>query len=129
MRTVQYLILYVQDLDASIRFYRDIVGIPFKFSEHGYAEFDAGGVKLGLYDRARLPDLIGPEAAERPLPSEILVPVEDADAEADRSRATGAKVLWGPVDRPWGHRTVHVLDPDGNVVELAQAIPRERPRE
>lgn len=129
MRTVSYLILYVRDLDASIRFYRDVVGIPFKFSEHGYAEFDAGGVKLGLYDRARLPDLIGLEAADRTLPGEILVPVQDADAEADRFRVAGAEILSGPVDRPWGHRTVHVLDPDGNVVELAQEIPRERPRE
>lgn len=128
MRTVQYLILYVQDLEASIRFYRDIVGIPFKFSEHGYAEFAAGAVKLGLYQRTRLPELIGREPSDGPA-GEILVPVESADTEAERFRAAGAEILSGPVDRPWGHRTVHVLDPDGNVVELAQAIPRERPRE
>jgi len=29
------------------------------------------------------------------------------------------------VDRPWGHRTVHVEDPDGFVVELAEEIPRQ----
>ena len=30
-----------------------------------------------------------------------------------------------PLDRPWGHRTVHVEDPDGFVVELAVEIPRQ----
>ena len=33
-------------------------------------------------------------------------------------------VLRGPTDRPWGHRTLHLADPDGFVVELAQEIPR-----
>ena len=36
----------------------------------------------------------------------------------------GIRILSGPVDRPWGHRTLHLLDPDGFVVELAQEIPR-----
>ena len=31
-------------------------------------------------------------------------------------------------DRPWGHRTLHVADPDGFVVEFAQEIPRARGR-
>ena len=39
-----------------------------------------------------------------------------------------ARVLSGPVDRPWGHRTVHVADPDGFVVEFAEEIPRARQR-
>jgi lactoylglutathione lyase len=33
-----------------------------------------------------------------------------------------------PTDRPWGHRTLHVADPDGFVVEFAQEIPRARGR-
>jgi lactoylglutathione lyase len=54
--------------------------------------------------------------------------VNDVDAEVARVAAAGARVLSGPVDRPWGHRTVHLADPDGFVVELAQEIPRRRLR-
>jgi lactoylglutathione lyase len=50
--------------------------------------------------------------------------VEDVDAEAERLRAAGVRILSGPVDRAWGHRTVHVEDPDGHVIELAREIPR-----
>jgi lactoylglutathione lyase len=50
--------------------------------------------------------------------------VDDVDAEAERLREAGVVVLKGPVDRAWGHRTLHVEDPDGFVVELAEEIPR-----
>lgn len=128
MRAIENVILYVEHLEASIAFYRDAVGLAFKFSEHGYAEFDGGGVKLGLYERGRLPELIGRPAGKASISGEILVLVDDVEAEAARLRNAGVEVLSGPTDRPWGQRTLHVLDPDGHVVELAQEIPRARPR-
>ena len=54
--------------------------------------------------------------------------VEDVDAVASGLRARGVPLLAEPADRPWGHRTVHVADPDGFVVEFAQEIPRARSR-
>lgn len=127
MRRVGYVIRYVRDLEASVAFYRDVIGLDFKFSEHGYAEFDAGEVKFGLYERGRLQELIG-EEPEQGIEGEILVPVEDVGAEVTRLRAAGVEVMTGPIDRPWGHRTLHVRDPDGYVIELAQEIERTRPR-
>jgi lactoylglutathione lyase len=51
--------------------------------------------------------------------------VGDVDAEAERLRGAGVAIRKGPVDRAWGHRTVHLEDPDGFVVELAEEIPRQ----
>ncbi|EUA35807.1 glyoxalase/Bleomycin resistance /Dioxygenase superfamily protein [Mycobacterium xenopi 3993] len=48
--------------------------------------------------------------------------MEDVDAEAKRLRALGVEILSGPVDRPWGERTLHICDPDGNVIEFAQKL-------
>lgn len=124
MRAVDYVILYVRDLDASIRFYRDVLGLPFKFTESGYAEFATEGTKLALYERARLPGLIGREATDGGPEFEVAFLVGDVDAEAERLRARGIRILAGPIDRPWGQRTLHLLDPDDHVVELAQEIPR-----
>ena len=56
----------------------------------------------------------------RPARSSFLV--DDVDAEAERLRGLGVEFLSGPVDWPWGHRTLHLLDPDGFVVELAQNL-------
>ncbi len=124
MRRLGSVILYVDDLDRSIAFYRDVIGVPFKLRGEGYAEFALEGTKLGLFERSRLPNLIGREGGLPGPTAEILFVVADVDAEADRLGRAGASILTGPVDRPWGHRTLHVQDPDGHVVELAQEIPR-----
>jgi lactoylglutathione lyase len=129
VHSVDYVVLYVDDLDASLAFYRDVLGLPFKFQESGYAEFATPGTKFALYDRRRLPGLIGRDASEGGPAGEVLFLVDDVDKMPERLRGLGVEILAGPVDRPWGHRTLHVRDPDGFVVELAEEIPRQEPRE
>jgi lactoylglutathione lyase len=129
VESVGYVILYVRDLDASAAFYRDVVGLPFKFRDAGYAELATGETRFGLLERTRASDLIQREPTEGGPAGEVLFPVDDVDAEAERLRALGVELLSGPVDRPWGHWTLHLLDPDGFVVELAQKIPRLADRE
>ena len=126
MNRVGYVILFVADLERSVAFYRDVIGLPFKLRGDGYAEFATEGSRFGLYDRGRLDELTGQgaEAPDQP-GGEVVFLVEDVDAEAVRLRAAGVTILKGPVDRAWGHRTVHVEDPDGFVVELAVEIPRQ----
>jgi lactoylglutathione lyase len=128
VESVDYVIPYVRDLDVSVAFYQDVVGLPFKLRDAGYAEFVTGETKFGLLERARASDLIGREPSDGGPAGEVLFLVEDVDAEAERLRRLGVEFLSGPVDRPWGHRTLHVFDPDGFVVELAQKIPRLLPR-
>lgn len=123
-----YAIFYVSDLERSIHFYRDGVGLPFRFSTENYAEFATEGAKFSLYARSHLPELIGREApaGQAPWPQgEVAFFVEDVDAEYERLAAAGVTVLAPPRDRPWGERTLHVADPDGNVVELTRAKRRE----
>lgn len=124
-RTVDYVILYVRDLDRAVAFYEDVVGLPLRLRRSGYAEFATGNLKFALYERRLLPGLIGDEVAGRGPAGETLFLVPDVDAEAERLRRAGLAIVSGPRDRPWGHRTMHLLDPDGNVVELAQEIPRQ----
>jgi lactoylglutathione lyase len=122
--TLAYAILFAADLERSIRFYRDVLGMSLRFSTESYAEFETEGAKFALYARAHLPELIGQEApADRaPWPQgEIAFFVEDPDAEHDRLRDAGVAILAPPTDRPWGERTLHVSDPDGNVIELTRS--------
>lgn len=127
MDSIGYVILYVADLDASTAFYRDVIGLPHRFTDAGYAEFGTSGTRFALYERRRAEWITGHQVMPGPA-AEIVLLVEDVDAESERVSALGATILSGPADRPWGHRTVHVADPDGFVVELAQEIPRLRTR-
>ena len=122
-----YLILYVSDLDASVAFYRDVLGLEHRFTDAGFAEFTTGETRFALYERRRAAWLTAHEP--RPGPAgEAVFMVNDVDTEASRLAELGVPVLSGPADRPWGHRTLHLADPDGFVVELAQPISRRRSR-
>jgi lactoylglutathione lyase len=124
---IGYVILYVSDLDASIAFYRDVLGLPYRFTDAGYAEFGTEGTRFALYERRRAEWLTGRLVTPGPA-AEIVLLVDDVAAHASRLAALGTTILSGPADRPWGHRTIHIADPDGFVVELAQEIPRQRTR-
>lgn len=124
---LSHVILYVSDLDASVGFYRDVVGLEHRFTDAGYAEFAGRGTRFAVYERRRASWLTDQDVAPGPA-GEVVFEVDDVDAVAARLAARGVPLLSPAADRPWGHRTMHVADPDGFVVEFAQQIPRTRSR-
>ena len=123
MTRLGYAILFVSDLERSICFYRDALGLPFRFANESYAEFATEGAKFALYARSHLPELLGVRAPPGSAPwpqGEVAFFVDDVDAEHARLTEAGVAVLAPPTDRPWGERTLHVADPDGYVVELTR---------
>lgn len=121
MRRVDYVIHYVESLGRSVAFYRDVIGLQVRIEGDGYVEFDLENTKFSLFERSKLPELIGREGGNAPC-GEIGFLVEDVDAEAERLSGLDVEILRGPVDRPWRERTLHIADPDGNVVEFAQKL-------
>jgi len=125
-----YAILFVSDLERSIGFYRDVVGLPFRFANESYAEFATDGAKFSLYARSHLPQLLGRSAPAGAAPwpqGEVAFFCDDVDAEHERLVAAGVSILAPPTDRPWGERTLHLADPDGYVVELTRPKNAEGP--
>ena len=122
-----YVILYVSDLPEAVAFYRDVVGLHHKFTDAGYAEFATGQTRFALYEQRRAAWLTGMHPAPGPAGQVVFI-TDDVDSQALRLTRLGVDVLSGPADRPWGHRTLHIADPDGFVVEFAEPIPRTRSR-
>lgn len=121
MRRVDYVIHYVESLRRSVAFYRDVIGLQVRIEGDGYVEFDMENTKFAHFERSKLPELIGRDGGNPPC-GEIGFLIDDVDAEAERLRGLGVEILTGPVDRPWRERTLHIADPDGNVVEFAQKL-------
>lgn len=48
--------------------------------------------------------------------------VADADAEYERIRGLGVEVKYPPKNLPWGYRCFSIKDPDGNTIDLVQAL-------
>jgi len=121
MPRLDYVIQYVDSLSRSVAFYRDVIGLRVRIEGDGYVEFDMENTKFSLFERSKLPELIGREAGNAPC-GEIGFLIDDVDAEAERLRGLGAEILSGPVNRPWRERTLHIADPDGNIIEFAQKL-------
>jgi len=116
-----YVVRFVGDLDASIRFYSDVLGQRLTKHTRHWAQYDCGGLTLGLYDRAAMAVHLGvPEARLGTPPGavELAFEVADCDAAYAAAVAAGARPFQEPQDRPWGERTGYLLDPDGGLVEL-----------
>jgi catechol 2,3-dioxygenase-like lactoylglutathione lyase family enzyme len=117
MATVRYL---VNDVEAAIRFYVDMLGFEV-VEQYGPAMAITRGDDLTLW-------LAGPLAsAARPMPdgaqpvpggwNRFVVTTDDLDALIERLGASGARFRNEVVTGPGG-RQILVEDPSGNVVEL-----------
>lgn len=102
---VRMIILSTDDLDESIRFYSDTLGMPLKFRDGShFAALDGGSVTLALAT-----------SIDHPLPGKVVVGVKtaDVDAAARAVEADGGAIVRGPYDDAHERRAV-VYDNQGN---------------
>jgi catechol 2,3-dioxygenase-like lactoylglutathione lyase family enzyme len=122
---IEAITLFVDDPQRSKAFYTAVFGGEPIFEDAHSVVLGFGQVVVNLLVRSQAPELVEPAtvAASGAGPAVLLtVPVDSADAACRELEACGATVLNGPVDRPWGIRTVTFADPDGHAWELAQAL-------
>jgi catechol 2,3-dioxygenase-like lactoylglutathione lyase family enzyme len=122
------LTVFVEDLDASTSFYRDILGLKRVYQDENSTVFDLGNTLVNLLRVEAARDLVAPAAvapAGMGVRVQLTAWVEDVDAVCALLQSRGVAMLSGPVDRPWGKRTAAFADPSGTVWEVAQDIPHE----
>ena len=120
-----YVILIVGDLDRALDFYTGALGLRLGHRAGDFAQLQTGPTRLALYTRSAMAKILAmalePPAASAP-GFEIGFKVADVDAAFAELVARGAPPVAPPTDRFWGQRTAYVRDPDGHLVELAQAL-------
>jgi predicted enzyme related to lactoylglutathione lyase len=103
--------LYVTDMERSLRFYRDLLGLPLEGDGH-WAEATLDGVRFALHALDGEPVELSSGTVR------IDFEVSDVDTAAGRARAAGAEVRETMRDA-WGS-AVEVVDPDGYRIHLFQ---------
>lgn len=123
--SMKYVILYVNDFDKTMKFYRDILGVPVKMEHGTYVEFDTGATTLSINTRESFKEITGLEAGEganRSQTFEIGFVVDDVAGTIEHLRGQGVEVLLEPVTKPWGQTVAYVADPDGHYIEICSAM-------
>ena len=122
-RGIGAITLFVEDLEAAKRFYREVFGLPVMFEDDDSAVFDFGNTIVNLLKTAAAGELVEPAAvASREAGSRhvFTIEVDDVDAMCAELTTRGVELLNGPMDRPWGVRTASFSDPGGHIWEIAK---------
>jgi catechol 2,3-dioxygenase-like lactoylglutathione lyase family enzyme len=110
----------VRDKEASLHFYRDVLGLPLPEGDY-VATDDIEGIKhFGLWTVAdAATSIFGTDR----WPDDVPVPqggiefeVEDVDEAAAELQARGCALLVGPMTEPWGQKVARLLSPEGLLV-------------
>jgi lactoylglutathione lyase len=118
-------IVYAADVERAARFYEELGFERFyrhpADGEAGYVGLRLGESQLGVVTVAAPQAMHGATIGTDPR-FELFVYVDDVDAEVERLRAAGVRVLRETEDMDWGERLAYAADPEGNPVALAAPL-------
>ena len=123
IRSLDHLVLTVSDIESTARFYESL-GMRREIFGDGRVALRFGDQKLNLHEAG---DEIAPHAAHPTRGSADLcfLVADDLDHVARSLARIGIAVELGPVPRTGATTplvSLYVRDPDGNLVELSQAV-------
>ena len=122
-------VVFVRDLARCTAFYRDTLKLPYTGSDANSSNFLLQERYLILLSISGAADLLGSDPNEFKIngsPRVLLAAgVEDVDATYETLNAAGVTFLRPPTNQPWGLRTAHFADPEGNLWEINQPITPE----
>jgi lactoylglutathione lyase len=108
---ISYITLWVNEYDACLAFYRDVLGLPLETSDANFAQFATEGTKLYLHR-------LGDRSPLRSRALEIHFEVRDVDAAYIKLLERGVQFEHQPANMPWGARMAAFRDPEGNAIEI-----------
>ena len=119
--------LYSRDVEAGLRFYRDLLGFKetFRTPKEGtpeHVELSLNGFGLGLSSVEAAKRVHGVDASPGSPVMSIVVWTHDVDHAFQRLTTAGAPVVQAPHDSGNNNRNALVRDPDGNLVEIVAKV-------
>mgnify|MGYP002622738454 CR=1 FL=1 len=124
VRHIDHVTVVVKDLEASRRFYVDILGMDeVERPAFGFPGlwFQAGPTQIHLIEQNKESGPAGNQVAADASISRtrhFAFEVEDAGAAQAALESAGLTLAAGPKQRPDGPTQIYVQDPDGHLVEL-----------
>lgn len=120
---ISMITLGVRDLERSVAFYEQGLGLPRMESPPSVAFFTLNGTWLGLYGREALAEDAGVPAEGHGLGSFALAhnlgSEQEVDALVDEAVKAGATLVKQPQKVFWGGYSGYFADPDGHLWEVA----------
>lgn len=117
--------LFVYDMPAMVRFYRDVLGFEITEGEHAENVYlIKDGTLFMLYERKNFEKMTNRKYEYLKGFNghfEIALYVdtfEEVDLAYAKATEKGARSVLEPTTEPWGQRTCYIADPEGNLIEI-----------
>jgi catechol 2,3-dioxygenase-like lactoylglutathione lyase family enzyme len=120
--SLDHLVLTVRDVEATCRFYSEVLGMSVVQFGEGRTALGFGSQKINLHQAGREfePKAERPTAGSADLCLLVTTPLDEVAAHLERC---GVAVEQGPVPRTGATgpiESVYLRDPDGNLLELSR---------
>ena len=113
------VMIVVRDMERSVAFYRDVLGLKLLIHQDNWSQFDAGNILIGLHPQ-------GEEVKVSPTTGmSIGIYVDDVDKAVAEIRRRLARIAVGPRPEPFG-RWALLFDPDGYSIQIIEMARRLR---
>lgn len=120
-----YVILYVENLEKTKRFYGELLGLELKSEFGTYIEYNTGATVLSFNTREDVRELTGlpiPDGVRKEQTFELGFVTDEVEAVVEHLRKEGVSIIMEPVEKPWGQKVAYVEDPDGHYIEICTPI-------
>ena len=114
VKKVGNVILAVKDLDKSVQFYNEIIGLPIKNQRRSWVDLGTSGALLSLHPASLTSQHIG-SSIENGITIGFLV--GDVQSAVDELREKGVKIYRDIVEKDAGKNAV-IVDPDDYLISL-----------
>jgi lactoylglutathione lyase len=112
------LCLLVDDLEKSLTFYRDTLGLTVNSTDDGYADFKLGDMLYAIFQKDKATAMFSKEHMTSGGGCVIAFLVNDVALTCEELKEKGVKIFEGPKTMPWGQTVAYFKDPDNNILEL-----------
>ncbi len=108
---LKYVIKFVSDMSAAVKFYRDVLGLPLKFESPGWSEFLTGETTLALHP-----------ASEKNLAGKVELgfTVPDVEVLYREMNAKGVQFTVPPKAQDFGGVLAQFIDSEGAACSVGE---------
>lgn len=113
--------LEVADLDETIRFFGDLLGLGVLSQVEGPTPYALLGENEAVLGAVQLDEIAVAEIVT------VYIEVDDLDAVHQRAVETGLSLAQPPTTHPWGQRDLVAVHPDGHLVGVWVSVEAVEP--